>query len=177
MAEIPSSLPGTLIIRTYPKDYAASDTQSEGEAQFEFEADTEEEEQYSISTRLEQNREYMDHQIASSSRGNFVWICETQSWQTTDGTAVVLIRQPTASNMSHRLLNAYIYRNIKKVGTLNDLAALLGTPEDWEERYNNVVADGLIVRYMEDFRNLPDDTAESDIRSDFIGLVSNIALY
>ena len=63
MAEIPP-LPDTHIIRTYPNDYAQSDTESEG---------------------------------------------------------------------SHRLLNPFIYRNIKNLGTLNDLGALLDTPDDWEE--------------------------------------------
>ena len=61
MAEIPPSLPDAHIIRTYPRDYAASDTGSEGEAQFEV--DTEDEEQHSISTRLQQNQQYMDQQI------------------------------------------------------------------------------------------------------------------
>jgi hypothetical protein len=79
--------------------------------------------------------------------------------------------------MSHRLLNPFIYRNIKNVGTLNDLAALLDTPDDWEGRYNQVVADGRILSDMEDFRNLPDDTAESDIQWQFGGLVSIISVY
>ena len=42
------------IIRTYPKDYAQSDTVSEGESQFEV--GTEDEEQNSISSRLHQNQ-------------------------------------------------------------------------------------------------------------------------
>ncbi len=50
MAEIIPSLAESHIIRTYPKDYAQSDTQSEGEAQFEV--NTEDEDQNSISTRL-----------------------------------------------------------------------------------------------------------------------------
>jgi hypothetical protein len=168
MAEIDSH-----IIRTYPKDYAQSDTESEGEAQFEV--DTEDEEQNSISSRLQQNQQYMDQQITPPSGENSAWILEPQPWQTTEGTDVVLIRKPTASNLSHRLLNPHIYRNIRNVGTLDDLAALLDTPDDWEKRYNQITADEDIIRDMDDFRNLPDDTAESDIQSQFIGLVSTIA--
>ncbi|KAJ8331773.1 hypothetical protein QVD99_002020 [Batrachochytrium dendrobatidis] len=168
MAEITPSADAH-IIRTYPKDYAQSDTESEGEAQLEV--DTEDEEQQSISTRLQQNQQYMDQQIMPPS----AWILEPQAWQTTEGTDVVLIRKPTASNLSHRLLHPFIYRNVKNIGTLDDLAALLDTPDDWEERYNQVVADGDTIRDMDDFRNLPDDTAESDIQWQFGGLVSAIA--
>ena len=139
MAEIAPSLPDAHIIRTYPKDYAASDTESEGEAQFEV--DTEDEEQHSISTRLEQNQQYMDEEITPLSGENSAWILEPQHWQTTEGADVVLIRKPTASYLSHRLLNPHIYRNIKNVGTLDDLAALLNAPDEWEERYNQVIAD------------------------------------
>ena len=167
------SLPDAHIIRTYPNNYAASDTESEGEAQFEV--DTEDEEEHAISTRLRQNQEYMDEQIAPPSGENSAWILEPQTWQTSDGTDVVLIRKPTASNMSHRLLNPFIYRNIRNLGTLDDLAALLDTPDDWEERYNQVVADRDILRDMDDFRSLPDETAEATIQFRFSGLVSSIA--
>ncbi len=141
--------------------------------------DTEDEEQHSIPTRFQQNQQYMDLQISPPS----AWILEPQDWQSTEGTDVVLIRKPTASNLSHRLLNPFIYRNIRNVGTLDDLAVLLEKPNDgedqkpndWEDRYNQVVADGDIIQDMDDFRNLPDDTAESDIQAQFIGLVSAIA--
>eukprot|EP00842_Homolaphlyctis_polyrhiza_P006826 jgi/Hompol1/732/HPOL_000926-RA len=169
MTEIAPSLPGAHIVRTYPKDYAASDTESEGEAHFEV--DTEDEEQYSIATRLVQNQEYMDQQISPPS----AWVLEPQVWKTAEGADVVLIRKPTASNMSNRLLNPYIYRNIQNVGTLDNLATLLDTPGDWKERYNQVVADGDIIRDMDDFRSLPDDTAEATIQWQFGGLVSAIA--
>ena len=137
--------------------------------------DTEDEEQNSISARLEQNQQYMDQQINPPSGENSAWKLETQTWKTTENRPVVLIRKPTASNMSHRLLNPFIYRNIKNVGTLNDLAALLDTPDDWEARYNQVVANGYIINQMDSFRNLPHDTLESDIQSEFIGIVIAIA--
>ena len=132
---------GSHIIRTYPKDYAQSDTEeSEGEAQFEV--DVEDEEQNSICTRLQQNQQYMDQLINSHSGENSAWILDTQTWKTTEGSDVVLIRKPTASNLSHRQLNPFIYRNIQNAGSLDNLASLLDTPDDWEVRYNQVVADG-----------------------------------
>ena len=173
MAEITPSLADSHIIRTYPKDYAQSDTESEGEAQFEV--DTEDEEQNSISSRLQQNQQYMDQQITPTSGENSAWIFEPQAWETAEGSDVVLIRKPTASNLSHRLLNPFIYRNIQTAGTLDDLASLLDTPHDWKVFYNEVVGDGYIIDQMNDFRNLPDDTPESDIQSEFINLVGVIA--
>ena len=173
MAEIVPSLEDSHIIRTYPKDYAQSDTESEGEAQFEV--DTEDEEQNSISTRLQQNQLYMDQKITQSSGENSAWLLAPQTWKTAEGSDVVLIRKPTASNLSHRLLNPFIYRNIHTAGTLDDLASLLDTPDDWEVFYNQVVADGRIIRKLNRFSALDDDAAESDIQSQFIGLVSTIA--
>jgi hypothetical protein len=173
MAEITPSLADSHIIRTYPKDYAQSDTESEGEAQFEV--DAEDEEQNSISTRLQQNQQYMDQQITPPSGENSAWILEPQAWETAEGSDVVLIRKPTASNLSHRLLNPFIYRNIHTAGTLDDLSSLLDTPDDWEVRYNQVVADGRIIRKLNRFSALADDAAESDIQSQFIGLVEAIA--
>jgi hypothetical protein len=88
-----------------------------------------------------------------------------------------LIKKPTASNLSHRLLNPFIYRNIQTAGTLDDLASLLDTPDDWEVRYNQVVANGRIIRKLNRFSALPDDAAESDIQSRFIDIVQVISWY
>ena len=173
MAEITPSL-AAHIIRTYSTDYAQSDTESEGEAQFE--ADTEDEEQHSISTRLQQNQQYMDQQITPPSGENSAWILEPQTWKTAEGSDVVLIRKPTASNLAHRLLNPFIYRNIQTAGTLNDLAILLDTPDDWKVRYNQVVADGRIIRKLNRFSALADDAAESDIQSRFTDIVQVISI-
>ena len=176
MAEITPSLPNAHIIRTYTTDYAPSDTGSDSEGEARFEADTDDEEQHSIFNRLEQNQRFMDQQMTPLPGVNTSWVLDTQSWKTTEGTPVVLIRKPTASHMSHRLLNPLIYRNIRNVGTLNDLAVLLDAPDDWEDRYNHqVVADEDIIWDMDRFRNLSDETAEADIQFQFGGLVAAIA--
>ena len=173
MAEIIPSLPDDHLVRTYPNDYADSDTESEGEAQFKV--DSEDDDQYPISTRLEQNQQYLDDQISPPSGENSSWVLEPQNWKTTDGTDVVLLRKPTASNLSHRLLNPFIYRNIQNVGTLDALATLLDSPSDWEVKYNQVIEDGYIIRKLNRFSSLPEDTLESDIQSRFIDLVGSIA--
>ena len=173
MAEITASPADSHIIRTYPKDYAQSDTESEGEAHFEV--DVEDEEQNPISTRLRQNQLYMDQQIAPLFGETSAWILEPQVWKTAEGSDVVLIRKPTASNLSHRLLNPFIYRNIQTAGSLDNLASLLDTTDGWEERYNQVVADGRIIGKLNRFSALDNDTAESDIQSRFIDIVQTIA--
>ena len=68
MAAVTPSLPDAHLVRTYLRDYADTDTESEGEARFEV--DSEDAEQYSISTRLQQNQQYMDHQITPASGEN-----------------------------------------------------------------------------------------------------------
>jgi hypothetical protein len=174
MSEIRPSIAGShTTVRTYPEDYGASDTESEHDAQFENE--TEDEETHSVQTRLLQNQQYMDQQITSQLGARSAWALEPQHWKADDDSDVILIRKPTASNLSHRLLNPHIYRNIQDAGSLNDLAILLETPLDWEERYNQVVEDGYIIDKMNRFRNLQDNTPESDIQSVFIGLVEAIA--
>ena len=134
------SIPDSHMVRTYPKYYATSDTDSEVEAQFEVESG--DQEQLSIVHRLQQNRDFIDHQLAAPS----ACILESQAWKTTEGSEVILIRKPTASYMSHRILNPHIYRNIRNVGTLDGLALLLETHDDWEKRYSLVMEDGRIGR-------------------------------
>jgi hypothetical protein len=68
-----------------------------------------------------------------------------------------------------------IYRNIGNAGTLNDLAILLDAPGNWEFKYNQLVSNGYILRMLNRFSELADATLESDIRSQFVALVSNIA--
>ena len=178
MANITPSLPDAHLVRTYPNDYADSDTESEGEAQFEpekFEPEKETEDQSSISLRFQQNQQFMDEQINPPSGETSAWLLEPQSWKTTEGTDVVLIRKPTASDLSHRVLNPFIYRNIQNVGTLDQLATLLGTPSDWESKYNQVIQDRVIIGLFKHFRGLPGETSKATIKWQFFGLVVSIS--
>ncbi|KAJ2986191.1 hypothetical protein HDV02_000182, partial [Globomyces sp. JEL0801] len=71
-------------------------TESEGEIQFED--DDEEEEKDS-------------HQIPAKS--TVFGLREKSSWS--ENSQIVLIRKPTASNISHGLLNPFLHRNFKNV--------------------------------------------------------------
>ncbi|KAI8895428.1 hypothetical protein BC833DRAFT_601340 [Globomyces pollinis-pini] len=170
MVEITPSLPDGHLVRTYDQNYAGTDTESEGEAQFEV--DAEDEEQFSTSTRLQQNQQYLDHQITPASS---TWLLEPQTLKTNKGVNVILVRKPTASNLSHRLLNPFIYRNIENVGKLDALAKLLNTPDDWYTMYNQVVQDGYIFRKLKRFIELPENTSEASIQAQFSSIVSNMA--
>ena len=86
MAEISTLLGDPHIVRTYPADYAQSETEQEGEAQFEgaVDAENENEEQNSISTRLEQNQEYMDQFTDPPPGKTSSWELERQAWLVLD---------------------------------------------------------------------------------------------
>jgi hypothetical protein len=100
MAEFKSSSTDAHVIRTNPEDYARSDTGSEGKAQYEEQSE-DEAQHVSVSTRLEQNEEYMDRQVTSHLGVNFFWVLEPKAWKTTEGSDVVLIRHFTASKLSY----------------------------------------------------------------------------
>jgi hypothetical protein len=161
MAQIP---PNPIIIRTYPIEDTFSDPGSETAQLIEWES--EDEDQLPIQDRLTQNQEYMDRQLALRGEGkwNLLPTPDVMPLQPD----VMLIVKPTASYMSHRLLNPYVYRNIRNLGTLQDLADLLNTPNDWESHYNRVIR---IDSKMDEFENLPEDAPEIDIQSVFLELV------
>lgn len=48
-----------------------------------------------------------------------------------------------------------IYRNIKNVGKLHDLAAFLDTPSNWDDSYNRVCKSDYVIRLLNCFRSLP----------------------
>jgi len=173
MQRILPTLADASIVRTYPENYAGTDSESEEEAQFE--GDAEDTVHCPILTRLHQNRQYMDNQITPVNGQPSAWVLEPQNWPTSQGTNVVLVRKPTASNLSHRLLNPFIYRNIGNVGSLDALATLLGTPTDWEVTYDRIVNDNRIPNQLRLFSDFPDDTSEADIQFEFTSLVAVIA--
>ena len=176
MQEIIPTLPDAHLVRLYRQGRAYTESESEGEGSLASEPE-EDRKSGSVEERLGQNQEYMDNLINSQSEERSACILEGQDTKTagTDSIPVVLIRKPTASNMSHRLLNPYIYRNIQNVGSLADLAALLETANDWDKRYNQLVDDGFIIGMLNRFRALPEDTQESVIQAQFLCLVASIA--
>ena len=151
MATIPIIIAPELVqVRTYDADYAPSEAGSEAsmpleEAGFESAEDDDESPFTSIATRLEQNRAFLDNAVQLPG-----WVLEDmQTPIPGSNSTVVLIRKPTASNMSHRALNPYIYRNIRSGGAdLDSLARQLDAPEDWEQRYNNqITTNQILIRF------------------------------
>lgn len=102
-------------------------------------------------------------------------ISEVQTHQTSEGQNVILIFRPTASHIFHRLLNPYVYRYIKYLGSLDFMAQLLKSPREWEVRYMNIVRDRRILEQMDRFRALAAGTPESNIQFQLAMRVSNIA--
>ena len=176
MQEIIPTLPDAHLVRLYRQGRAYTESESEGEGSLASEPE-EDRKSGSVEERLGQNQEYMDNLINSQSEERSACILEGQDTKTagTDSIPVVLIRKPTASNMSHRLLNPYIYRNIQNVDSLKDLAALLETRKDWLEKYNQFADDGFIIGMLNRFRALPEDTPEGTIKVQFLALVASIA--
>jgi hypothetical protein len=171
MSENPPFLKDSHQVRVYPTNYAGSESsQSESEAELFVEEDERQEGLINVDERLVQNQEVMDEFIASPT-----WVLERQQWKTTDGSDVILIRKPTASSLSNRLLNPYLYRNVQNVGEMDHLASILDAPTNWEEMYNRVVGDGMILQYLTYFRNLHITTPESDIQVEFVRLVGVIS--
>jgi hypothetical protein len=124
------SIASELIIQAYANDHNQSKEEFEGEDE-EFQSDDDDlelQEQHSIEARLEQNQSYMDEEIAASD-----WEFEPHADLGTEGVDTILIKTPLASKLSHRLINPNIYRRIKKVKSLDDLATFLQT-QDWEKR-------------------------------------------
>ncbi|KAJ3253378.1 hypothetical protein HK103_000698 [Boothiomyces macroporosus] len=123
-----------------------------------------------VALRFTQNEEYMEAEIEQ-------W--ETRELKKTNsaGVPIKLVVKPQASKMSHRLLNPYIYRNIKDIDGLAGLATMLNTPPNWEEKYNQVKEKRTVIHSLTALRRLPIETRESDVQTQFGSLVSMIATH
>jgi hypothetical protein len=47
--------------------------------------------------------------------------------------------------MTHRHLNPYVYHFLQDLGTFDNLAQLLDTPDNWETMYHQVMADRIFL--------------------------------
>ncbi|KAJ3316531.1 hypothetical protein HDV06_003312 [Boothiomyces sp. JEL0866] len=154
-------------IRAYDDDEESIHSTHTEDSKVQME-DEETPESDDIAQRFTQNEQFMEDAIEQ-------WEKKPLQKRTKSGLPIVLIVKPTASKMSHRLLNPYIYRNIKDVGDLTGLAAMLNTPPNWEELYNQVVEKRSVTESLDELRNLPAGTRESNVQAQFGILVSMIA--
>ncbi len=169
--QVRPTIGGSLIIRTYADNIIISESESEPER--ELQDDSDDEGNISSALRLDQNKEFMDKLITPPTN----WILLPQTTSTPAGVPIILIKKPTASAMSYRVLHPFLYRKIKDVGSLNDMARLLRSPSDWEDIYARIMEDGRLYRFMDNFRELPVDAPESRIQSTFNSIVGAISIY
>jgi hypothetical protein len=166
-------LPDNLSVRIYPIDACAFESdpeESESGHPTDDESSAEMEDQKDIKDRWKQNKAFCDAEINKEG-----WEVQDRDCKTAQGELVALIIKPTVSKMSHQMLNPFIYRNIKNVGSLNDLAKLLQAPDDWESKYNDIMKDNFLQRKLVKFSQLDVNTLESNIQAAFNDIVSCVA--
>ena len=87
-----------------------------------------------------------------------------------------LLWKPTASELDYKLMNPYIYRGIHRIGSVEVLAHLLGTPPIWELKFHELIeTDTMIRSSFEEFHSLPPETPEGMIEGELISLVVMMA--
>ena len=147
-------------IRVYGQEYEESETGSEASGlQAETGATEPLTEPGTVAARLLQNQGILDQEQTS-------WtLLHHEALKCSDGSDAVFIRNPTASKLGYRVMNPYLYRNIRSAGsTLKELASLIGSPPDWENRYEEIVTlhNGYLMAQFNQFRGLPEHTSEAD---------------
>ncbi len=156
---------GSLTISTYTDPSVISETD------ILLQDDCNDEGNISAALRLEENREFMDSLMAPPT----TWTLLTRTSSTSQGIPTILIKEPTASAISYGVLNPFLYRRIKDVGSLNDLAHLLRSSSDWESIYDRMMQDGRVFQSMVDFRQMPEDVPQYRIEFRFDYIVNMIA--
>ncbi|KAJ3115805.1 hypothetical protein HDU96_011083 [Phlyctochytrium bullatum] len=86
-----------------------------------------------------------------------------------------VVHSPTASKIHYKAMHPLHYRH-EKVGVglrnLNELAAALGAPDDWEDQIQRVKADPAVLEALDDFQDCSDD--ELVVESLFQTIVTSI---
>jgi hypothetical protein len=87
-----------------------------------------------------------------------------------------MVKKPTIFQVPHSALNPNIYRRIKNVGSLDDLARILHTQSNWEEQFTKDVRHNrAVVNRFKEFQDCPDNIPEVDVQSRFSRVVIAIA--
>ncbi|KAI3646059.1 hypothetical protein MP228_008987 [Amoeboaphelidium protococcarum] len=88
---------------------------------------------------------------------------------------IKIVKAPTASKIQHVVLNPYLYRGLKPINSLNDLASLVGAPLDWYQIYEQKVAsDHLVKRLYRKLVSLEENVSENVVQTAFGSLVIRI---
>ncbi|KAI3655438.1 hypothetical protein MP638_000543, partial [Amoeboaphelidium occidentale] len=83
---------------------------------------------------------------------------------------------PTASKIMSKCVFPGVYMGGERVESIDELAELIGAPEDWMARLGPVVENESVQRVVQIFRNLPAGTPETIVESHFGGIVTGIAM-
>ena len=147
---------GIRTVRVYQTDITSQDKPADSVNE-EFSDESELSKSHDvILASLEYNTERLDENISSFKLRN-VSVC--------DGREICLIERPTASHISHKLLNPYLYRNVKDLGSLDDFAQFIGAPTSWEYTFEQKVRwSPVVFKQFRDLQKLPDNAPEALIQ-------------
>jgi hypothetical protein len=190
----PTVKPGNEPIRLYEEDYTkseASTTATEaGSSSDDVNSEEDEEEAREqpgsaadLAFRLKRSQDYIDlrtkaveHRLEGDPA---LWSLDPpRDCQTIHNrqVTVTLVTKPTISKVPHLAVTPMIYRQLKNLGSLQNLAILLQTLSNWEELYMNVVkCHRSVVARVRDFQNIPDDLEEVNVQWSFSQVVIAIA--
>ena len=157
---------------------ASSSTQSElPESLQEVQSESDDSEA-ELDIRLNRHQAYFDSQL-SPAEGTSSWIMRPPQLRVTVHGAAVssqIVTKPTLSKISHEALNPHAYRQIGNVEDLGALARLLRTSDNWFEIYtNDIVRDRKVRIRFRDFQDLPPDTPEVTVQTNFEDLIKQMA--
>ena len=149
---------GNREVRIYSTPYFDEDPEDEVHQDEAFsDASDELDAEQTDSLLLTRNLAYLDSENAS-------WTTVTQTSFTSRGDPVILIVKPAASKLNYKCLHPSLYRNVRNVGSLDDLAVCLGAPSNWEQQYNDLVDTERSVRFHFDcLRALSDGQTEATV--------------
>ena len=124
-----------------------------------------------LEVKLLENLECIDKDMITKR-----WKLVETNWKY-NGEPVLTIKDPTCSGIYHRYLHPSLYRNIRNVGTLNMLAALIKAPTDWEDRYNEVITfgRGIVLNMLASLQGLHVMETEANVSAKYTVLVVTIA--
>jgi hypothetical protein len=122
--------------------------------------------------------------IAQTQALNLVFLenkVEVDEWTLDDPVFCSLINQdtqvvqkPTASKIYSQCLTPWIYRTLKDLGGLPNLALNLGAPNNWPAICETVLANPTVRRFLTRFQNITPDREESVVQDCFNSLVNKV---
>jgi hypothetical protein len=131
--------------------------------------DSDIEEEIAITDLRDRNQRYLQPVMQTPK-----W--KVQSYPLQNGEQVQVIISPKASHMNYKLLHPSFYCDVNNLGDLNDLAALVNAPTDWEQTYDRLIATNeSVIGNFNLLQGLPDFALEANVSAQFAQLVASMA--